>query len=486
MKGHESLAHTDSTNISEKPTLPAELHELSPRERKENAYLDLIEIGGEQYRLRYNPEKRTRSERVRRYRLEVGKESKVSPLVSYPVSFLEEQLEPSEVRENVKNVPLEEAVGQQRYDLIRAALQTASPLERMQVRIKAKAFPDLFHGFDERIDQLVADRRPRAATELLKAREIILGSPSVNPETKVKVTEAAKHPPIEIPRESLDPPIDEPVSLPEGLLKFYTDEYVRTALDTLERAPDFTSRAPTALKMGVARLREGTNLATLNIANRLRRYALYAVLTELAYQEKRGLPLFRVELRGYMQQDKRRRYMDMFVDREDVLDFLRAAAGRFVSRKAYIPDAAYGNEPWANIANAGYDIWKTDEPQRLVSAADRFFQLQHNTGSALNKDFHEFTSADHTKSVLDNKFASRDLGELLSSSSAYVYSDQSVASYVKSRLSSLEAVFRLAGTYFPSETTQAREIIKASPELVDELVAKNKALEQALEANPAE
>ncbi|MES2014516.1 MAG: hypothetical protein V4437_01735 [Patescibacteria group bacterium] len=406
---------------------------------------------------------------VRTYQRSAREQWKVPPLASYPFSFIQGVLSPSEQRKLLKSVPSEEAMAQERFDLVHAKFADASGTERKYFMLKLKAgkYPALSKDFEKTFETFLADGRLRIAEELLGVREALLGSSAVPQALRLQLDAAKQNtttaliPEKDLFRERGGAPIH----LPDMLVRFYADEQVRSALSTLTATPDFASRAPTALKMKLAMLNESISHETKETIWRLKRYALFAVQSELTSQSKDGLSCYGEELRvfsvaadmedlmAYLEpQGAREMFAGLFAEKEDVLNFLSAARARFIS--GYKNKSAHGGKSWAKIADVAYDIWKEDDQKKLVPLIDRLVQLEHNMGSVLDKDRKEFDHLDGLKTVLDAKFKAKDVAELFDATKGVV--GQEARAFLGKRADTVGSLLQMASTYFPTEAAEAK------------------------------
>lgn len=402
---------------------------------------------------------------LREYRGRRNGRRRSSDVSSYSLAITEQYLEPGEKKSLLSGIRLHEAAQQERYDLLRGALEDKKPIKRMYVRIRAKAYPALFREFNSTMQKLVKDGRLRTAHELLGARELMLGRGSVDDDIRALEAEAKRtQEPVELNRDELVMPShEERKELPHTLIQFYANEHIRTALAVLKSETDFSSRAPSTLKMACMRLEESMNAETKEITKSVRRYLLKAISSELPLQRNTGLAYFPDE--SVYWNNPGGGLTRMFTDKEDVLNFLKAAEGRFRSgyRGMNGGTGGCGGEPWAQIASATYELWNTEDIKDLVPLLDRVFQLEHNNGTVFSKDPSMFTRYMDAQSVLDSKFVAVDLRDLLQRTRVYA-GKGGIVERLKNRVDSVDAVLRLAQVYFPAKVSEVRNRLNINSE----------------------
>ncbi len=126
---------------------------------------------------------------------------------------------------------------------------------------------------------------------------------------------------------------------------------------------------------------------------------------------------------------------------EEIRGYFRQAQHRF---RNYDWDSAYGGSPWAEIAQAGYDMWKEDlSSGEIIMALDHVFDLQHNSGMIFDKWPEIIKSAASDKEVLDIKYLANDFQELTSRLLNFSGATLKLKNYVNKTQSMMEQISRM-------------------------------------------
>lgn len=405
-------------------------------------------------------------ESIQRYVGNMPKPTQEETIFSFPYELIHEFIDEKTSGHFLHSLTVSSLLEDERYDLLEAKMNKLSLAERLRLRLFGAIHNQLSESFESTSKSLIQDGRFRMARSLVNARERLYGKDELSIKARVELDEKehiAKD--SDIPEHYFSP--DEPkeaVETPHYAAGFYVDEYIRLGISWLQRAPDFQSRISTDLRMALLRLQDSVSVRTRGTVNRVRRYLIRAIASELAFQTKGHPKYFYVQARAHLGE---KIIPQMLTDREDVLNFLRTVRNRFGN--GY--EGSFGGKPWQAIADVAYELWRTDDIQKLVPLVDRVFQLEHNNGTVFNKDYDDFKN--DPMFTLNAKFIAGSLAQFLALLKGgkvepvksnqrypilYQFSPQAL-NEITARLKEAQQVFKRAQKYFPMEAKRALETV---------------------------